>query len=185
MRRAVGGYEGETFLITNPCETPWETVRACSTGLTALLLFATKFGGGTAASGAAIPIRLGAGASAALAFDCVAGTFPPFTTIGAGAEGSVTGALAGADEAEVDGFAELEVECNVISCGADSLSSFAALVDGSFTGAVLGAGADGAGFEAAGVTLTGFAGCVAVEGGMTTCDVAGADECPENCVQPT
>ena len=130
-------------------------------------------------------MRLGGGASAALAFDCPAGTFPPFTTIGAGADNSVTGALAGADEAEVDGFAEFELECNVISCGADSLSSFAALVEGSFTGAALGAGADGTGFEAAGVTLTGFAGCVAVDDGVTTCVVAGADECPENCVQPT
>jgi len=130
-------------------------------------------------------MRLGGGASAALAFACAAGTFPLFTTIGAGPDGSVAETLTEADEAEVDGFAEFEVECNVISCGADSLSSFAAFVEGSFTGAALGTGADEVGFEAAGVTLTGFEGCAAAEDGATTCEVAGADVCPENWVQPT
>ena len=153
-------------------------VRDCSTGLIALPLLAMKFGGGTDASGAAIPIRLGAGASAVAAFDCD-GCFPPLTIIGAAAGGAAATVLAGADEVELDGFAGVGVECKVISCGSESASSEGALADGSFTGAALGVDGGTTGFEAAGETLAGFAGCGAtVEGVVATCKVAGSEACP-------
>ena len=71
-----------------------------------MLLFelGTKFGGGVTVPGAAIPMRLGAGASTAADFECRAGAVPPLTTSGVSAGSSTSTDLfvAGVDAA--DGF---------------------------------------------------------------------------------
>src|ERR1051326_2867139 len=120
--------------MSRPCDTPCDTFRVCRVGLKVASV-AAKFGGGTA-SPEAIPIRLGAGASAA-ALVCLAGTFPPLTIKGAGSTVSSTSGFAGAD-------------VDFVGCSADAASSSSALwrlgtlfgVD-SLIGALLGAAGDG------------------------------------------
>src|ERR1700739_2621245 len=91
--------------MSNPRETPCETLPVCSVGLMPVPVVEMKVGGGVAEEGAAIALRLGAGASDA-AFECAEGTLPPLTTRGAGSGSSASGwlALAVSEEVGLLGF---------------------------------------------------------------------------------
>ena len=80
---------GATFLKSNPRETPCETLTVCSVGLMSVPVLEIKVGGGTSALGAAIALRLGAGASDP-GLECVDGTLPDLTIRGAVAGSSAS-----------------------------------------------------------------------------------------------
>src|SRR5271169_5828225 len=120
MVRALVGYAGWTFFINNPRDTPCETFSVCRIGLGALPAPLTRSGGGAPAPVAAIPIMLGAGASAAADVLCAAAAVPPLTTRGAASGFASSAGLSAADEVELECFVELGA--------ADAASSEAASV---------------------------------------------------------
>src|SRR4051812_44333331 len=91
-----------------------------------------KFGGGVAVPGAAMPMRLGAGASTAADFACTAGAVPPLTTSGVSAGSSTgTGAdLVGAAVDDADGFDAGGVRRTVTSDCCESAASADEFVEG-------------------------------------------------------
>ena len=95
---------GDTFLISRPRETPCEMFTVCSTGLGPPSEPLPRSGGGAFASATAIPVMLGAGASAA-ADDWSGGAAPPLTTrgdVGCLAEPSAAEGLGESDLVESD-----------------------------------------------------------------------------------
>src|ERR1700739_2406283 len=75
--------------MSNPRETPCETLTACSVGLMAVPVLEIKLGGAAAALGAAIALRLGAGASAPV-LEWADGPLPLLTTKGAASGSSAS-----------------------------------------------------------------------------------------------